>query len=288
MTKGKTMLVTGATGRQGGAVARCLLAKGCRVRIMTRSPERARGWEKSGAEVVRGDFGDYRSLEEAVRGVRGVFLMGTPFESDPGTEVEQGRSMAYACREEGVPHLVYSSVCGADEETAIPHFDSKFEVEEYIRESGLPYTILRPVSFMENFVSPWMRSSFEEGSLALPLSPETNLQMICVEDIGTFAAEALLDPDRFSGEEIDLAGDERKIRDAVLELSCTTNRAIRYERIPEEKAEEAFGHDLAEMYRWLDEVGFDVDIPGLKERYGIPLTSFSRFLGKSGLFRKAA
>jgi len=255
---------------------------------MTRSPEKARGWEKSGAEVVRGDFDDYRSLEEAVKGVRGVFLMSTPFEADPGTEVDQGRSMVYACREEGVPHLVYSSVCGADKDTAIPHFDSKFEIEEYIRENGLPYTILRPVFFMENFVSPWMRPSLEMGLLALPLGPETNLPMICVGDIGEFAAEAFLDPERFTGEEIDLAGDERKIQDAVLELSCTLNRTIRYERIPEEKAEKAFGHDLAEMYRWLDEIGFDVDIKGLRERYGIPLTSFSRFLGKSGLFRKAA
>ncbi len=288
MASRKKILVTGANGRQGGAVAGCLLAKGQKVRIMTRFPEKARKWRKSGAEVVRGDFSDYRSLEEAVKGVRGVFLMGTPFESDPGTEVEQGRSVVYACREEGVPHLVYSSVCCADMETAIPHFDSKFEVEEYIRESGLKHTILRPVSFMENFVSPWMRSSLEEGLLALPLSPETNLQMICVEDIGEFAAEAFRDPDRFAGDEIDLAGDERKIRDTVLELSCTLNRPIRYERLPEEKAEEAFGHDLAEMYRWLDEVGFDVDISGLRERYGIPLTSFSRYLGRSGLFRKAA
>jgi len=288
MTKRKTILVTGATGLQGGAVARCLLAKGSQVRIMTRSPEKARGWEKSGAQVVRGDFNDYRSLEEAVRGVRGVFLMGTPFEADPGTEVEQGRSAVYACREEGVPHLVYSSVCGADKDTAIPHFDSKFEIEEYIRETGLPYTILRPVFFMENFMSPWMRPSLEEGLLSLPLAPQTNLPMICVEDIGEFAAEAFLDPERFLGEEIDLAGDERKIRDAVSELSCTLNRTIRYEWIPEEKAEEAFGHDLAEMYRWLDEVGYDVDIKGLREGYGIPLTTFSRYLGKSGLFRKAA
>ena len=288
MTNRKTILVTGATGRQGGAVARCLLAKGSQVRIMTRSPEKARAWEKSGAEVVRGDFDDYRSLEEAVKGVRGVFLMSTPFEADPGTEVDQGRLMVYACREEGVPHLVYSSVCGADKDTAIPHFDSKFEIEEYIRENGLPYTILRPVFFMENFVSPWMRPSLEMGLLALPLAPETNLPMICVEDIGEFAAEAFLDPERFAGEEIDLAGDERKIRDAVSELSCTLNRTIRYERIPEEKTEEAFGHDLAEMYRWLDEVGYDVDIKGLREGYGIPLTTFSRYLGKSGLFRKAA
>ncbi|OGP79742.1 MAG: hypothetical protein A2Z13_03815 [Deltaproteobacteria bacterium RBG_16_64_85] len=288
MASRKTILVTGATGRQGGAVARCLLSKGQKVRIMTRTPEKAREWGKAGAEVVRGAFDDYRSLEEAVKGVQGVFLMGTPFEADPGTEVDQGRSMVYACQEAGVPHLVYSSVCGADKDTAIPHFDSKFEIEEYIRETGLPSTILRPVFFMENFESPWMRPSLEDGELSLPLSPQTNLQMICVNDIGEFAAEAFLDPERFLGEEIDLAGDERRIMIALSEISCTMNHPIRYERMPEEKAEEILGYDLAEMYRWLDEVGYDVDIERLRGRYWIRLTPFSRYLGKSGLYRKAA
>lgn len=288
MTSRKEILVTGATGRQGGAVARCLLEKGQKVRIMTRHPENARGWKEAGAEVVRGDFDDYRSLEEAVRGVRGVFLMGTPYGDGPGREVGQGRSMVYACMEEGVPHLVYSSVCGADRDTGIPHFDSKCEVEEYVRESGLTYTILRPVSFMDNFESPGVRNSLEDGVLSLPLSPETTLQMICVDDIGEFAWGVFRNPGTFSGKEIDLAGDERKIKDAVAELSCAMNRPIRYARMSGSEAHDRLGYDVAVMYEWLDEVGSGVDIQGLRDLYGIRLISFSRYLGKSGLYRKAA
>ena len=288
MASRKTILVTGATGRQGGAVARRLLEKGQRVRVMTRSPEKARGLKRMGAEVVRADFDDYRTLEKAVKGARGAFIMSTPYEKGPGTEVEQGRAMVYACLDEGVQHVVYSSVCCADRDTGIPHFESKHDIEEYVRESGLKYTIVRPVSFMENFVSPGVRALLEEGTLSLPLDPETRLQMICVDDIGKFAAEAFLRPDEFAGGEIDLAGDQRTVKDAVLELSCTMNRPIRYNRIPDDEAEDVLGYDVAVMYGWLNEDGYDVDIEVLGKRYGIPLTSFSRFLGRSGLFRKAA
>lgn len=283
-----TILVTGATGWQGGAVARCLIEKGLKTRIMTRSPANTREWGGARVEVVRGDFDDYRSLEEAVRGVRGVFLMGTPYDDGPGREIDQGRSMVFACMEEGVPHIVYSSVCGADRDTGIPHFDGKYDVEEYIRESGLAYTILRPVSFMENFESPGVRNSLENGVLSLPLSPETNLQMVCVDDIGEFAAGAFRNPGKFHGKEIDLAGDEREIKDAVIELSCTMNRPIRYERMSGEEARDRLGYDIAVMYEWLDEVGHNVDVKGLKDTYGIRMTPFSRYLGRSSLYRKAA
>lgn len=288
MATRRKILVTGATGRQGGAVARRLLERGEQVRVMTRSPDKARDLRRMGAEVVRGDFDHYLTLEQAVRGVRGVFLMSTPYERGPGAEVEQGRAMVYACMDEEVPHVVYSSVCCADRNTEIPHFESKLEIEEFVRDCGLNYTILRPVSLMENFVSPGMRASYEEGTLSLPLDPKTCLQMISVNDVAEFCCEAFRRPEEFVGAEIDLAGDRKTVEDAVLELSCTMNRPIRYRRIPDDEAEERFGYDVAAMYGWLNEEGFDVDIEALRRRYGIPLTPFSRFLGRSGLYRKAA
>jgi uncharacterized protein YbjT (DUF2867 family) len=159
MTASETILVTGGTGQQGGAVARSLLAKGERVRVLTRSPDRAGELAKKGAEIVRGDFENRDSLREAVRGVDGVFLMGTPFEKGPKAEVEQGKSIVLACWKFGAPHIVYSSVCSANLGTGIPHFDSKAKVESYIRETVQPCTILRTVWFMENFASPWPGTS---------------------------------------------------------------------------------------------------------------------------------
>lgn len=125
MAASKTILVTGATGQQGGAVARSLLAKGQHVRVLTRSPEKAKELARNGAEVVRGDFEDRVSLKEAVHGADGVFLMGTPFEKGPEAETEQGKSIVMACWKFGAPHVVYSSVCGANSGTGIPHFESK-------------------------------------------------------------------------------------------------------------------------------------------------------------------
>lgn len=287
MATRNTILVTGATGRQGGAVARCLLEKGEKIRIMTRFPEKAREWTGS-AEVVRGDFDDYQSLQKAVQGARGVFLVGNPYEAGPDGEAEQGKTMVYACREEGVPHIVYSSAYGANRDSAVPQFDSKFEVEEYLKESGIAHTILRPVSFMENFESSGVRRLLEDGVVSLPLSAETKLQLVSVGDIGKFAAEALCSPKVFGGKEIDLAGDERRIGDAVAEISCTMNRPIRYERMRNDEAERSLGYDVTAMYIWIEEVGQAVDIEELKALYRIPLTPFSRYLGKSGLFSRAA
>jgi uncharacterized protein YbjT (DUF2867 family) len=288
MTEGKTILVTGATGQQGGAVARKLLAKGRKVRVLTRTPEKAKELASQGAEVIPGDFEDRESLREAIRGAEGVFLIGTPFEKGPKAEVEQGKSAVMACWKFGAPHIVYSSVSGANLGTGIPHFESKARVESAIRETGQPYTILRPVWFMENFTSPWLYPSIERGVLSTPVRPDRKLQMIALDDIGEFASEAFLRPKEFLGKEIDLAGDELTMEEITAQLSCTMNRALRYEQIPEDKAEAAVGEDFALMYRWFNRQGYQVDIEELRNQRGIPLTSFSRWLGKSGLYRKAA
>lgn len=288
MAYARKILVCGATGQQGGAVARSLLSRGQKVRVLTRSPEKARNLEKLGAEIVRGDFEDEYSVDKAIRGMDGVFLMGTPFEKGMEAEVEQGKVVIEACRDHGTPHLVYSSVCAANRGTGIPHFESKAKVETILKGSGQPYTILRPVWFMENFSSPWMKPSIDSGVLSTPIQPGIKLLMIAVADIGEFATEAFLRPFEFIGKEIDIAGDELAIEDIARLISCAVNREVLYKPIPEEKAEEMVGEDFARMYRWFNEQGYKVDIEELRSRWGIRLTSFSRWLGLSTLFRKAA
>jgi uncharacterized protein YbjT (DUF2867 family) len=288
MPGSQTILVTGATGQQGGAVARCLLEKGKKIRVLTRSPEKAKELSGRGAEVVRGDFEDTESVKEAIQGVAGVFLVGTPFEKGPEAEIEQGKTVVLTCWKLGTPHVVYSSVCAANRNTGIPHFESKARVESFLRQTGQECTILRPVWFMENFTSPWLYPSIEKGVLSTPVLPGRKLQMIALGDIGEFASEAFLRPKEFIGEEIDLAGDELTMEEIALQISCGTNRKIRYEPIPEEKAEAAVGEDFASMYRWFNREGYNVDIEALKNRWGLRLTSFSRWLGRSMLYRKAA
>ncbi len=272
----KLILVTGATGQQGGAVAHRLLQQGHKVRILTRNPEKAGKLTEAGAEVVKGDLTDPSSLESALRGMQGVFAMSTPFEAGMDAEVKQGISMADAARKAGVQHYVYASVGSADRHTGIPHFETKWKVEEHIRRIGLPATILRPVVFMDNFGTFFRPSS--EGIIAMPLQPNKKLQMIALRDIGEFGAAAFMRPEDFLGHEIDLAGDELTMPEAVKHLSHAMGRPIRYEQIPNDKAEGVMGHDLAMMYRWLNDVGYSVDIPALRKRFGIALTSFAEWI----------
>src|ERR671916_2504543 len=144
------ILVTGATGNQGGAAARELLANGCRVKAMTRNPtsEAAQALVAENAEVVRADLDDPSSLESALAGVWGVFTVQNTWEAGVEREEEQGKRIAEIARRQGVQHYVYSSVGSAHRATGIPHFDNKWRVEETVRGLGLPsYTILRPVFF---------------------------------------------------------------------------------------------------------------------------------------------
>jgi uncharacterized protein YbjT (DUF2867 family) len=286
----KTVLVTGGTGRQGGAVARSLLARGQKVRVLTRFPdrERARDLRSLGAEVVEGDFDDPDSLKPAVRGTDGVFLMGTPFEKGVRAEVAHGRAMVMACWKFGGPHIVYSSIAGANRETGIPHFESKRRVEEYIRQTEPPHTILRPAWFMENFESPMLFPAIQRGVLSMPLAPDTRLQMVSLADLGEFAAEAFIKPKPLLGEEIDLAGDELTLEEIADAVSEVQGRPLRYKAVPAGRVRSAVGRDFALMYRWIEEQGFGVDIEALRERWEIPLTSFRDYLRRSVIARQAA
>ncbi len=288
MAKGtdRKILVTGATGQQGGAAVPGLLAKGYRLRVMTRSPEKMRGIRRPDVEVVRGDFRDRESLGRALDGVSGAFVMGTPYEKGAEAEVTEGKAMIDACKTKGISHVVYSSVCCANRETGIPHFDSKYRVEEYLKKSGLPYTILRPVWFMENFASPWYRPSIEKGILSTPLHPRRPLQMISVADVGKIVAEAFAEPSRYRGREFDIAGDEMPMERIVKEISRVLFHTIRYDHIPESRAEEVVGRDWALMFQWFNEHGYDVDVLATRMRfeyYGVPLASFRQYLGRTRL-----
>lgn len=274
MNIGGPILVTGATGQQGGAVAWSLLRQGRKVRALTRNPARAARLAQAGADVVQGDLTDPATLGDALQGVAGVFAMSTPFEAGMDEEVRQGQALAEAAKAAGVPHFVYTSVGSADRGTGIPHFESKWEVEGHIRQLGLPATILRPVFFMENFGT-FFRPLILQGRLALPLRPDVKLQMIALRDIGEWGAAAFLRPQDFLGQAIDLAGDALTMTEVVGHLSRTMGRTIRYQPVPEDQAPAAFGDDFAAMFKWFNDVGYDVDIPALRKRFGLPLTGFA-------------
>ncbi|MCZ6781612.1 MAG: NmrA/HSCARG family protein [Nitrospirae bacterium] len=273
MSSTKTILVTGATGQQGGAVANSLLRQGQKVRVLTRNPDKAAGLAKAGAMIVKGDLTNRASLDAALQGVDGLFAMSTFFEAGLDAEVQQGKTLADAAKTANVGHYVYTSVASTDRNSGIPHFETKWKVEQHIRRIGLPATILRPVWFMENFGT-FARPS-AEGVLVLPLRPDTKMQMIAVRDIGEFGVAAFLRPAEFIGQDIDLAGDELTMPEVARLLSRSLGREVRYQQLPDDQAEAAMGHDFAAMFRWLNTTGYSGDIPALGKRWGIPLTSFT-------------
>ena len=275
-TQSKIILVTGATGQQGGAVATALLTKGQKVRVMSRTPEKASALAQAGAEVVKGNLTNPSDLQAALRGVHGVFAMSTPFEAGMDQEVRQGIMMADAAKQAGIAHYVYTSVGSAHRNTGIPHFETKWKVEQHIRQIGLPATVLRPVWFMENFTT--FSKPSAEGILMMPMRADKKLAMVALRDIGEFGAAAFMRPNDFLGQAIDLAGDELTMPDVAAHLSKVTGRSIQFQGLPLEQAEAAMGHDLATMFRWFNEVGYQINVAALKQTFGIPLTTFAEWI----------
>ena len=265
-----TILVTGATGNQGGAIARELLARGHRVRAMTRNPdgEAAKALTEEGAEVVGGDLDDPESLKAALEGAWGVLGVQNTWEAGVEGEEEQGIRLAELARQAGVHHYVYQSVGSAHRSTGIPHFDNKARVEERIRSLDFPsFTIVRPVFFMENLASPWFKPGIDEGTLAIGMKPETRLQMIAVKDIGFFGLKAFEDHKAWNGRAVDIAGDELTGPEAAAILSEVTNRKITFQQVPIEDVR-SFSEEFAIMLEWFDAVGYDADISALKKEFG--------------------
>ena len=265
------ILVTGATGQQGGATARELLAAGHKVRAMTRNPASAaaRALAALGAEVVQGDLNDPASLERALAGAWGVFAVQNTWEAGVEQEEVQGKRIAEAARKAGVEHFVYASVGSAHRQTGIPHFDNKARVEETVRSLGFPsFVILRPVFFMENLSSPWFKPAIDEGTLAVGMSPAVPLQMIAVADIGKYARAAFERHAELNGESIDIAGDSLTMPEAAAITSGATGRTVTHFQVPIEEVRK-FSEDFALMLEWFDRVGYEADIAANAARFGI-------------------
>lgn len=258
----KVIVVTGATGNQGGAVARHLLAEGWRMRAVTRDPSkpRARALSEAGAEVVRADLDDRASLDEALRGAYGVYSMQT-WRQPGGTEAEvrQGVALADAARTAGVEHFVYSSVGGAERRSGIPHFESKYRIEMRLTEMDLPHTVVRPVSFMENFRR--QRDAILGGRLQASLALDVRRQLVAVDDIGRFVALALREPSRFLGTATELAGDALTPLQEADVFSRALGRPVQV--LPPPPVHQPPAED--ELMRvWLEREGYKADIPALR------------------------
>ncbi|MFI9381605.1 NmrA family NAD(P)-binding protein [Kutzneria sp. NPDC052558] len=258
-----TVAVTGASGTQGGAAARALLAAGHRVRALSRRPEAV---ELPGAEVVQADFDRPRELDRAFRGADAVFLVTTPFGTDLDTEIRHGVDAVDAAVRAGVGHIVYTSATNADRDTGIPHFDSKRVVERHLAAVTDAWTVIAPAAFMDNIAGGWAIRSLRQGHFSLPLSPGTPLKLIAAADIGAFAALVIGRREEFRGRRVDIASDERTGRQIARALGEAIGRDIEYDAGNVEDVAR-YSTDLAAMFAYFERVGMDVDITGLRAAY---------------------
>jgi uncharacterized protein YbjT (DUF2867 family) len=260
-----TVVVTGSTGKQGGAVARGLLERGHKVRAVTRDPNtsQAKLLANAGATLVAASLEDTAAIRKALDGATSLFAMTTPF-GGTDAETRQGIGAADAAKAAGV-HVVFTSVGSANRQTGIPHFDSKYEVEKHIAKIGVRATILAPASFMENLY--FAKEQLAKGIYASALPPTRKLAQIAVADIGSVAVRVLEDAGRFAGKRFDLAGDELTGNDVVAILARVTGRPFSYYQVPLDVIRQRMGEDAVRMYEWFDRVGFTVDRAALRREF---------------------
>lgn len=279
----KIIAVTGATGQQGGAVARKLLADGWKVRALTRDTDKPAAQELAslGAELVAGDMDNRAELNAAFKGAYGVFSVQNFWLPNVGKdgEIRQGKSVVDAAKAAGVQHLVYSSVGAAHRGMGQKHFDSKWMIEQYIHSLSVPYTILRPAVFMDNYN--WSRPYILNGTLTgMGLRPEKEIQSIAVEDIGVFVALAFANRDEYLGKTIELAGDaltEPQIADTFTKV---IGRPV---KLTAPQAGEGWGdpEEKAAGFNFFNGEGYDADIPALRKLHPGMLT-LEQYLRKNG------
>jgi uncharacterized protein YbjT (DUF2867 family) len=295
-TTTRSILVTGATGAQGGATARQLLAAGYAVRFLTRninSPQ-SRELIGLGAEAVPGDFEDSGALERATHGVSGVFSVQLPEVSDTDSERRHGFALIAAAVKNGVAQFVHTSVSCAGRHESFPrwqegywtrkYWTDKWDIEEAVRKAGFEsWTVLRPAFMMENFAQPkaaFMFPHLAAGEIATALHLSTRMQLIAADDIGSFACASFQNANRYGGRNIELAAVALTMPEVARDLADVTGRrVIAVELTPEQAIERGLFPRWVRSQEWCNHVGYCADIPALAQ-YGIELTTLEKWARK--------
>ena len=279
------VLVIGATGRQGGSVAHHLVDRGHAIRAFVRDPSdrRAQALAAEGVELAKGDMEEPESLRRAMQGVSGVYSVQDFWSVGAAAEVRQGTNVADAARRTDVPHLVYSSVGGAERDAHIDHWDTKWRVEQHIQALQLPATILRPASFMDNYYIPAVEKALINGRLVDPVRADRPYQTIAPDDIGKFAALAFSRPDDFIGRALEIAGSELTNRQAAEVFARVLGRPVKFRRLPMPVVRVVLGKEFYQMFRWFNRAGYQADIGALRRDYPeVQLTTLEGWLRQEG------
>ncbi len=260
----RTIVVTGATGLQGSAVTRQLLAQGWHVRALTRNAgsKQAQALTTSGAEIVQGDMAVQASLTPIFEGAYGVFNVQNPIISGTDGEIRQGKNVADAAKQAGIQHLVYASAGTGDMPTGVPSWDSKLVIEAYMNSLGLPLTVLCPTAFMELMTAPKFYPAISTWRVMPKLMGSTRkIGWLCVDDLSVVVAKAFADPDHFIDRKLYLASDVRSIDECRTMYQKVMGKSPPQLPMPVWlfKRLGFVGKDLGSMWRWLRDSTLDFD-----------------------------
>lgn len=277
----KVILVIGATGNQGGAVVQALQQRTrFKIRAFVRPADahspKVESLRQQEIEIAQGDLDDRQSLSQAMQGVYGVFSVLNFRNGGVEKEEERGKRIADLAKQAGVQHFIYSSVGGADRKSGVPHFESKWHVEEHIRTIGLPYSIVRPTSFMTNLMEASTMMRFMALSMFRGAVSHKPTQMVAVEDIGKWVAHMFANPNDYMGKAVEIAGDEinfSQMIQAYRNVYGKTPRSIRL-------SPKLFSRgDAGKMITWIAEHGYQANVPALRKAIPDMLT-FEQFIAK--------
>ena len=253
MQHSKTIFVTGATGNQGGAAVRSLLGHGYTVKALTRNPnsEAAQILKGLHAEIIQGDLNNKESYSDHIRNVYGIFCV-LSFENGAAKEIKQGIDLVNLAKTFGIKHFLYSSLIGADLNTGIPHWESKFVIENHIRQTGLPHTIIRPASLFENFLIPAVKKRILKGKLPSPIDKNINQLFIGSDDIGKVSSTIFNKPDLYLGKIVPLFSEELNMGKVSTIFSEVMGKEVSYQKMPLFLARMVMGKNLYKMFAWIN------------------------------------
>ena len=266
MNGDKNVLVFGATGNIGGAAARELLARGWHVRAVTRnlSSDKASALSKLGAEVIRADMEERDSVYAAFEGIQRVFSVQNWTTSGIDGELRQGKLVAEAAHSAGVEHLVYGSAGTGVAHSGIPHFDNKVEVEDHMRALGLPFTVVRPVPFMELLTE----KEFFPALAAWGVEPRivgwhTPIPWVAVRDIGITIAEIFENPEAWIGGDVTVCGDIKTLKETQEIFKKVDGKNPFGVPIPVGLFSKMANEEYLQMWRWLKDYVEELGPQGL-------------------------
>lgn len=292
----KLVLVTGATGIQGGAVANEALKQGFKVRILVRNKAKAQELIKKGAVAVIGDFDDPDSLDNAMQNVDAVFsvpISGVDtVEND--RERKQSSALIHSAVKNGVQQFVHTSVAATSRYKEFPkwgtgywfekYWTDKWDIEEAVRSAGFTeWTILKPAAMMENFTEKVkaMYPKFIQREIRTATFPDTHIDHIAMTDVAKFAVAAFADPEKFNHHSIELAAESLSYSEIAATISAVTGKTLKVVTLsPDEALAEGMHIYSVRGDEWNNTIGYNVDIDLLKN-YGIKLTSFKEFAEKN-------